>query len=288
VHAVSDGELPQFVPRSQLVQPLTWVYRCYLLSPAKAGWRARSLLKHLTLGLPRSFDWAEREDKDGLRGYIDAVTAGRTAAVMEFESRGLVTNVEHDPEVLTDSIKVNLKAFLSVLSQRDWLDMPLRATYNFTTDGKKLVPAQFIAVLAEYAGNPAWFGNPDDWRWATPQDLERISGGDPNGVHTGMYRGKENFMDAAPGAGPAPIDADGDPVLVDAPPVEIEINRRSFAKHFELLTQVKPPSGQPYFVRRLALYNGRILWAGSSFSPVGKWTVYERDTSLLLAYGLTP
>lgn len=293
---MSEDPLPEFVPSSRASKSMLaggrltrhWTYRCYHMQPAKPGWRAKNILKHLTADIPRTFVWTEREDREGLQGYIDAVTAGRVAAAVEFESRGLVLNVERDPEVLTDSLRLNLRAFLSVLSQRSQLDMPMRATYNFVTEGEKLVPVQYITLLAEYADNPAWFGNPDDWRWATQEDLDRISGGDRKAIHTGMYRGTENFMEGAPTVAANQVEVDGQLVPVDAPPAEIEISCRRFEKHFELLTQVRPQTGQTYFVRRLALYNGRILWAGSSFSPTGKWTVYERETSLLLAYGLQP
>jgi hypothetical protein len=271
---------------SRMGHGAAWTYRCFNFAPSRTGWKARNILSLLSHGIPRAFYWPDRNDIEGLKDYVDKVTAGRNAEAAEAEERGQVTHKEMDPEELTGSTSVNFKAFMNVLAHRGSIDIPLRQKVTFITDGSGFVPAEFITMLAEYADNPKWFGDPANWRMATQADLDR----DMPRPSSGMYRSKTNFMDsgdAEPVPEFEPPSEHGYARQSEGPPSETEVHRISHDRYFELVTVVASRY-QPYYVRRLARYNGALLWSGSSYRAGGPWTEYARDNAQLLALGVRP
>ncbi len=273
-----------------------WPYRCFVLQAgAEGSWRALNCLEFVGEDLPRKFIWTKREDREGLRTYIDLITAGRRSESMDFEERGLVKNIEFDPEPLQGTLKVNFERFMDLLAHRGHIDLPLKYKIQFVgARGKQLVPAEFIACLMKYAPNPDWFGNPADWHWMTRDQLDEM---DPGGltISSGMYRGMENMVDTAEDV--VAMEADGEQPAPSVrryrrrpskPPKEVEVDRRAFERYFELLTVATPSHGPQYFVRRLSTYAGEMLWSGTSFSPAGPWTEHTRNGAMLLALGVTP
>lgn len=263
---------------------LAWGYRCYSMMPIKAGWKVVNALQFSSYEIPRSFWWMSRDDKDGLRAYIDMVTGGRKSEAMAVEERGMVTHREMDPEELSGSISIDFEKFIDLLAHRGSVDLPLKQKVVFTTNGHTLVPADFITILAKYAKDPSWFGDPATWRWASDADVERLAPG-PVGPTSGMYRGR-SFMED-----PNEASDDGVPQYESEEPEcpqESEIRRSPYDRYFELVTVAAPQRGKPYYVRRLARYHGQLLWSGSSYGPNGPWTEYSRDNAQLLALGLTP
>ena len=275
---------PQLYSQRRARQSI-WSYRCFVFRRHRSGWRALNILKLLTMDIPRGFLWMKLHDREGLKAYVDAVISNRGAHATLFEERGYVEQVEYDPPMIGDTFRLSAKALFGCLALRDAFDVPLFEKVTFVTDGQKLVPTEFIALLSECADNPEWFGNPDKWRWATPEDLDRISGGDPMKINSGMYRGKPNFMNSSVPLLPG-VDADTGGEMPDTPPSETEIRRDAYEKHFELLTCVRSSRARTYFVRRLATYRGQVMLSASSFNPLGPWTVYARDSALLLANGV--
>ncbi len=282
--------------RVLLRQPVitaAWPYRCYVIKPFKKGWKAVNMLEFSAYDFPRSFYWPDRLDREGLRNYLDLVTAGRKTEALEFQDRGAVKDIEYDQEQLTGSIRINFARFLDILAHRGHLDIPLCEKLVFMgTTGRQLVPAEFIMTLAKYVPNPEWFGNPNDWRWMSRSEMDEL---DPLDVNSSMYHGQPNMVDAAetPGVAAAPAEAVSyrhsrgvRPPRVLRPPRENEVSRTSFDRHFELITVAKPDEGRSYFVRRLARFSGALLWAGTSYGLTGPWTEYVRDDSQLMALGI--
>ncbi len=264
-----------------------WRYRCFTILPIKGGWKAANVLKFLSHEIPRSFRWTNKEDQEGLRNYVDMVTGGRKSEWMAVEERGLVTDKEMDPEELSGSVTVDLGTLLDVLATGAQVDIPLKQKISFVTNGRTLVPAEFIAILAQYAKRPSMLGDPQEWTWAKPADIERLAPG-PNGITSGMNRGR-SFMDGPDDAElPSYDPEEGDDAPIDTAPQESEIRRSPYDRYFELVTVAAPRRGKPYYVRRLARYHGQLLWSGSSYGPNGPWTEYARDNAQLLALGLTP
>ncbi len=65
---------------------------------------------------------------------------------------------------------------------------------------------------------------------------------------------------------------------------EVELERIVNDRHIDLLTQVLPSNGKPYYARRIfLLQDGHCLWEGTAFNPGGPWKVWKRDSALLLA-----
>lgn len=274
-------------------------HRCFHVVSAKGGWRATNFLSHLSHGIPRSFRWNGTEDQGGIRTYIDLITAGRKAEARLFETQGSVFDVVEDPEGLASgSTTCNFAGFLDLIALRGHVDLPLRERVQFLTDGKKLVPAQFITMLAQHVPNSEWFGDAQNWRKATKADLDQITQ-EQGPIHSGMYRDKPTFLSAASIVATAdalshrvPDEADDEleEELEELPAVsrESEIRRAPYEHHFELVTVVTQGEERPFYARRLARYNGLLLWAGSSYSISGPWTEYHRDNAQLLALGLNP
>lgn len=261
------------------------------MSPIKKGWRATCGLEFTAYDFPRTFIWSDRNDREGLRGYLDLVTAGRKAEAMAIQERGLVADIEYDPEQLTGSIRVNFERFMDLLAHRGHIDIPLKEKVTFVgAKGRQLVPSEFITILAKYVDNPDWFGNPADWHWVSRAEMDEM---DPMEVSSGMYRGVANMQDTEEEAAHQAMTMPFRPARTATrvqrsarPPRETEISRSSFEKHFEMITAAVPERGQTYYVRRLARFDGHLLWAGTSYHSTGPWTEYSRDDAQMLAMGI--
>ena len=281
---------PRVAMPQQPPSTAAWPYRCYVIKPFKTGWKAICGLEFTAYDFPRSFAWTDRADREGLRTYIDLITAGRKSEAMAIQERGLVKDLEYDPEQLTGSIRINFERFIDLLAHRGHLDIPLKEKLVFVgAHGRQLVPAEFITVLSRYVDNPEWFGNPADWHWVSRAEMDEL---DPMAVSSSMYRGLPNMQDTpgeAAHQGALPLLPTRTATRVRRavrPPREAEVHRRSFEKHFELVTVAQPDHGRPYFIRRLARFDGHLLWSGTSYQASGPWTEYSRDDAQLLAMGV--
>ncbi len=249
-----------------------WRYCLFGFTAAKGGgWKAVNRLKYLSFGLPRSFIWKDIKDIDGLRTYVDLIAAGRKTEALHFQERGMVEDVEYDPEELTGAITVDAEDFFSTLALIGWVKLPLVERIRFNLNGRAITPTEYLTILAKYSGHPEWF-DPEGARWATPQEVREIQ------PHSAMY------TEERVGSFEAPVEE----VDENAQPVESEVRRDGFLRHFELLTQVQPARGDRYFVRRLATFDGQLIWAGSSYQPNGPWTQYFRDNAQLIARNIQP
>jgi len=244
-----------------------WKYCMYSFRPAKGGgWYAANRLRHLAYGFPRSFVWKDKDDKEGLRSYVELIAAGRKTEAALIEGSGAVTEIEYDPEQLTGCITVDADAFFSTLALTGYVKIPLVERVRFTLNGRAITAAEYLTILGEYSGKPDWF-NPNGARWATPDEVEELQ------PHSAMYTDER--------LGQAELPAP------EEPPRETEISRTSYDRHFEMITLVEPSSGKPYFVRRVANLHGTVIWSGSAFSPKGPWKEYSRNSAQLIALGVS-
>lgn len=77
------------------------------------------------------------------------------------------------------------------------------------------------------------------------------------------------------------------PLPVQAAPVpvrEIEVLTRETDQMLERITVVTEE--KPYFIRRLFL-GTQLIWAGTSFNAAGPWKVYQEETEILAALGIS-
>lgn len=285
------SSLPQRPPSTA-----AWPYRCFYIRAAAGGWRATNCLAFIQADFPREFIWTSREDREGLRTYIDLITAGRRAEAIDFEDRKLVHSIQYDPMPVEGTVKVTLERFLDFITMRGHIDVPLKHKVQFVGNrGRQLVPAEFITSLMKYVPNPKWFGDPSDWHWVKRDELDEI---DPAGltVSSGMYRGMPNAVDNPEDVAAMEADGVGSQVVpsirryrrrqVSKPPRETEIERVAHERYFELLTVATPSHGPQYFVRRLSTYAGEMLWSGTSYNLSGPWAEHERNSGMLLALGV--
>lgn len=292
-----------------------WPHRCFHIRAKKfngqPAWWAVNAFPALVPETPFSFYWMAREDRDGLRGYIDALLLGHRSKAIEYERSGLVEAIEPFVIDRPDDVRVRISAqrFVDTMLLRDYLDVPLWGRVAFITNGKRLIPNEFVAAMAKMLSHEdrSFIDVGSQWRHATERDLNAM-GLKPSDVTSSLYRYQNDHLatagaqEQAPAVDSAefePPPASEDPptaVTIAAtratsePPLrEIEINRRRFDRHFELLTLVQPPRrAKPYYVRRLGLLrDGRLLWSGTSYYSDGPWTVTQRDTALLLALGIS-
>lgn len=292
----------------------SWNHRCYVIQPRKLGgtgaWKATNVLPGVAADIPLSFIWTARKDREGLCEYIDALLTGRRSKSVAAEKSGLVESIEMFPAQNSDQVQVRVKIqrFVDCMALRDAFDVPLWGRVHFITDGKNVIPTEYLGALSQMF-DPAtkkFYDVAREWWHCRESDLERM-GLRPEDITSGMYRdryqntGVEAGSVASDDGGLMPgetISEDGDPETASTIPTtarsapsipvrEIEISRRPFPKHAELLTLVQPLQGRPYYTRRLLLFSGVLLWSGTSFYPDGPWTVWERNNALLISLGIS-
>lgn len=261
-------------------------YRCFYMRFGKGdAFQAMNLFPALTGDIPESFIWHSRSDVDGLHKYIDAVLLGKKSEALHYEKIGMVTDIKtfqiERPE--DPLIKVSAKRFADFILLRDHFNVPLWGRVHFITDGHRVVPREFLASVGA-AVDPAgdFIDMNGDWRGLTEEELKNM-GLRTEDITSSMYR-KESL----PTNGiAAPVGNNDD---IEVAPLEREIDRQVSDEHVDLLTQVIPSDGsQVYYARRLFLFkktNGQLLWEGTSFNPMGPWTVYFRNSAKMLALSI--
>jgi hypothetical protein len=293
-----------------------WNHRCYLLQPRKfngaGAWKATSVFPALAEDLPASFLWTAREDREGLKKYIDALLTSRRSESIYFEKAGLVEEIEMPSIARPEDTKIraNVWRFVDFMTLRDACDIPLWGKVHFITDGHNVVPIEFLAAVMQLFDPEAKrFYNPKaDWWHCRESDLERM-GLRPEDITSGMYRqryqqpsvdaegaegedvlGEDDVVDTETGS----VDETPTPQTTRAttrkPPSpvtrEISVTTAKHAKHADVLTLAQPKNGPPYYVRRMITYQGQLLWAATSYHPDGPWNVSHRDAAMLLALGV--
>ena len=291
-----------------------WSYRCYVMRALKhhgtSAWKASNVFPSLAPEVPLSFLWTAREDRDGLREYIDAILTNRRSKSVAMEKAGLVEMIEMFTSDRPNDVNVraNVHRFVDFLTLRDSFNIPLWGRVHFITDGHRVVPTEYLGAVSQLfdARSKTFIDPKKEWWHCRENDLERM-GLRPEDVTSGMYR--DRYQNAAVEAGGATSDDEGlmvgdttseddDPETASTIPAttrtptsiplrEIEISRRPFPKHAELVTLVQPLHGRPYYTRRLLLFSGVLLWSGTSFYPDGPWTVWERNNALLISLGIS-
>lgn len=274
---------PDFLPQPPTNTSMAWTHRIYLMRRKGDSWWAKSTIPKLGFDLPTEFEWTKKDDTTGLKKYIDLLLADRASEAQFFENVGSVINPQYLPESEDKglgTIVVNFRAFLGLIEMRDNLRIPLWRKMRFLTNGARLVPTQFILAMSGIPGFEHLAVGAEKWRIASRADLERMNLSEDD-VHSGMYADQPPLR-REPEKASAAEDA---PVSI--PAKEIQIDRHGHDKYFELLTQVVPREGARYFVRRLILYSGALLWSGTSYQMHGPWTEYERDDAAIMATGLS-
>ncbi len=257
-----------------------WSHRCFHIKSKGSGWFAKNVFPALAPDLPASFQWTVKEDREGLKVYIDALLAHRRTETIAIEEQGAVTDIEvfHYDRPNDTIIRVKVARFIDYMLLRDEFDIPLWGKVHFITDGNNVVPREFIASIGQLLGENGKFISPDrPWRHCTEKDLTAM-GLTPNDVTSSMY------ADQYPGRAidPGVMDTEGP----DAEPREIEMSREVYDRHVDLTTRVEPVGERPYFARRIMTLRGVLLWSGTSYQLHGPWKVWTRETSQLLALGL--
>lgn len=278
----------------------SWGHRCYYIRPKNHGevhgWKATNLFPALGWNIPSEFLWTVREDKEGMCAYIDAVLTGRQSEIIFFETKGLAVDIKTAEIDRPNDIKIraNITRFVDCLMLRDSFDVPLWGKIHFVTDGHNIVPVEFIAAIAQLLDPLAKkYTDPSrEWWHCHESDLTKM-GLTTADVTSSMYRsryeraGVEVDSDDGNTAAMNGVEEDSESIAPLVQPREIEISRRRFDRHFELVTLVKPERKGAYYARRLLTYRGAQLWVGTSFFPEGPWKVYHRDSATLLALGVT-
>lgn len=318
-----EKERPKWDRRGQHLRFLNaWSHRCFLMKAKKfnghpAWWCTNGFPAFMT-EVPHTFYWMARDDRDGLKTYIDALLLGQRSKSIEYEKNGLVEGIEmftlDRPE--ETRIHVGIRRFIDTLTLRDNLELPLWGKITFITDGNRLVPTEYLAAISQLMDPETrkLFDVNRPWRGATVQDLASM-GLRPEDVTSSMYRYRDAEMteayggvEAAPEMVAEPVYEGGTPEGDDPPTAhtvavpsaahtpdpspqarEVEVRRNRYERHFEVVTIVEPPRrrGRVYYVRRLAtLREGRMIWVGTSFFADGPWKVWQRETATLLALGL--
>lgn len=235
--------------------------------------------------LPKRFQWNDTAVRLGM--YIDAWYSGDRRTTAQYEKEGAATDLEM-PDVtdppLAKRVRTSATRLFSALALQDQFDVPLWGTLTFITDGRYLVPANFISQLI--AADPKRFGHLDanaKWEKATPQHLQKM-GLKPEQVTSGMYLKPQA---AATSAEPADEDPVGEVPEPQSPPRERTLLRRDRVDYIEWVTEIEYEGQAPYFCRRL-YRDQQMLYEATSYSRNGPWTVYTRDNSTLLALGIDP
>lgn len=264
-----------------------WSYRCFNIRGVARGLKATNVFPALSPDVPRSFVWNYKDDRDGLRTYIDAILIGRRAEAAATEANGAVSEVElfHYDRPENTVIKVSIRRFVDFLMLRDQFDVPLWGKVHFITDGTNIIPREFVAALGQMLGDEGKFLNPNKpWRHCSEVDLKKM-GLSPGEVTSGMYRRRASSSQPVGMSQPdygIPEDSDAPPVA----PRELEIWCRKKERYTDLMTKVIPDEGAAYHARRIINTEGIILWSGTAFAVSGPWRVWERRTAELLALGL--
>lgn len=271
-------------------------YRCYFGQLSKIGWSVRSTFTCHQFTMPTAFTWADK-DEDGLKRYIDALMADRSAEAEFFVDKGFVRDLiypTHDANI--ETVKINVIDFVDLLLMRGHICMPAHRRISFLTYNNRFVPVNFITAISHLPGLEHLREHASDWAPRDGKDsMIPIGGLKAEEVHTGtgLEHPELSVASLAPAGEAAPagqvqVDDAGQPVSVAAQAPETEISRKAKPKHFELITYVKPHTGRAYFVRRLATYGGVMLWAGTAFGLEGPWTEYQRENALLIGLGIDP
>ncbi len=230
--------------------------------------------------------WNYRDDKEGLRQYIDALLTGQRSESAATESTGAVSDTElfHMDSPTDQVIRVSIRRLVDYLLLRDRFDIPLWGKVHFVTDGHNIVPREFIASIGQILGEEGKFLDPNKtWKHVSEKDLEAM-GLKTADVTSSMNRKRfSNTPTATIDHAFADTEDGGAP---PAPPREIEIRRDVFEHYINMLTQVVPEGEDPYFTRRIINMSGVILWCGTSYELAGPWRVWTRNTAELLAIGV--
>jgi len=265
--------------------PFMLMHRCYKLSPLRKGWKGTLLFNWVYEQWPSSFFWTNKNDIDGVKKYIDLLLTDHIAEAKFYEANGLVEDVQYiDPNervsLEKNFVHVNIHRMLDLFKLRDSFRVPIWHKLHFVTDQNRLVPVEFIAALSEFTGEDEDMGG--DWKKAKKEDLSEM-GLAIEDVHTGMYR--EDSASVEAGRGEEAAEEGDDP---DRPPDETEVSRKTFDRHFELVSRITRGGARPYFCRRLIRYDGHVLWSGTAWDAQGPWRTHERDNAQLLALGVVP
>ncbi len=283
-----------------------WGHRCYLLKSFAGDWKATNVFPALAPDLPASFMWKARNDREGLKRYIDALLTERRSESIYFEKAGLVEDIQmfHLDRPDDQNVRVNVGRFIDFMTLRDEFKVPLWGKVHFITDGQNVVPIEFLAALGQLL-DPAekkFYDLTKDWWHCKENDLQKM-GLKPEDIHSGMYQKRHApvmtemddqgpVYDEEPAAEDASNYGDEPEELGDTPQAavtarETEVERILEAKYADIVTLVQPDRGRRYFARRIMNYDGRMLWVGTSFTRTN-WKVWQRDTARLLALGLDP
>ena len=259
-------------------------HKVYILScsTSKDYIKARLMTPALYTTVPRTFVWKPRSDVDGCKAYVDALLGGRTSVADYYEKNGYVTEVVMpDPQMEVQKVRVNIKGFVDWLLMRGHIDIPLHHRVLFITDGAQFIPRDFIASIAPLLtaqGEENSLGSPDNWHRMTTEEEAKVG---PESLSLGRNYVEQSVAE--------PVAFDDQLSMPDeaAEPAEIEVRRRRHEKHADMLTKVYPGGQRPYFARRLIDYRGHMLWVGSAWEERGPWRVTQRDTSRMLALGIS-
>jgi hypothetical protein len=250
----------------------------YYCKPYGKGARCVNTVPRLLSHVPLQFDWHDRADLPGLEDYIEAVVQGHRTEQATIEGLGHVTGVQMGPEAPQgESIRVPVRTFLAAMKMQGYLDIPMWSRLRFVSKGDTLVPAEFIAALAE-AFPDEGFDPAGTWQHATPKTLA-AAGMDPRQVTTSMGAARN---DEARGG----EDGEGDerPQQGAAQP-EVKWSEERGKDTLVLVTKVLAP--RPYFTKRVwDLRDGAEVYAGTAWAESGPWKSYRRDNARLIALGV--
>lgn len=273
------SEEPREVPDARVARAHTaWTHRCFWMVARQKKWFVRNVFPMFSAEVPSSLVWTAFDDREGLQHYLDAVLRGQRSRALYFERNGLAIDLVYpvmDMEKAQETIHLSFKRLIEILTLRDPIDVPVWGKMRFITDGRKLVPYEFITAVAEIVDPEGESLKPSPfWRFATGKDLDRM-GLKPEDVTSGMYR-------------QVPQSTEHAPLAPSVGAQESEVRRTVGRDHVDLLTRVRPPNGTPYFVRRIfrTCQGSPVLWAGSAFEENGPWHCYHRDSAGLLAEGI--
>lgn len=233
--------------------------------------------------IPKRFTWTQTVPR--LHMYIDAWYSGDRRTTAQYEKEGAAVDLEMpditDPP-LAKRIRTSASRLFSALALQDEFDVPLWGSTTFVTDGRYLVPATYINELI--GADPKRFGHLDPKaKWVRAKDEHlKIMGIKPDQVTSGMYLSKGQQP-----AGQSQLVAEDEapPEEVAAPPRERTVVRRDHDDFVEWITEVAPADGDVYYCRRV-VYDRRFIYEATAWTRRGPWTVYHRDSSMLLALGV--
>lgn len=276
-----------------------WSYRCFTITPYKVAWQAKHCFPAFSPDIPKRFLWTAKEDKIGLCHYIDSLLLGNRSKSREYEDKGFVSDVEmyHVERPEDPVITVNIRRLVDFLLLRDHFEVPIWGKVQFVTDGKNLVPRNFIAAIMQLDPDVAeTLKEERPWHPATMKDFERQKLL-PAHVTTSLYRRVRGSIKAPKSEDRVTLPPTATtystaqlPVArpnEEAPaPQETRIALKKHEGYFDLLTQVRPDGEQAYYTRRIAKNDGSLLWCGTAYDLNGPWTVWTRDSAQLMAFGI--